>query len=67
MKRIHLLFSRLEIDCSGPAGDTGMGGHDVGGVSGGVPKGRLQAITSKLPLRKCPSGLDPQNRKARDG
>ena len=54
MKRIHLLFSRLEIDCSGPAGDTGMGGMMLGASPVGNRKCRLEALTSKLPLRDAP-------------
>ena len=38
MKRIHLLISRLEIDCSGPAGDEGMGGMMMGASSAGNRK-----------------------------
>ena len=41
MKRIHLLFSRLEIDCSGPAGDTGMGGM----MLGASPVGNRNAVS----------------------
>ena len=36
MKRIHLLFSRLEIDCSGPAEE--MGGMMLGASSAGYGK-----------------------------